>query len=308
MQTAVVFIGMPLAPIIKCIVSTRKQNLDGIEAWESLNSHIDSSLEKLKKNQKSINESALYRILGTYHYRKTAFKIPEWLYNRMRNRQEEKLIRWLVNFRIKDIKKETPNFTFWRAKLSVNLVKTQIIKWYCGERGIRTPGASRHAGFQDRCNRPLYHLSKEGYFSFQRKLFLLSKRNISLFKEGHFSFCAAKVQQKLKREKRKTKNYWFPVCFWRFPPPEKASKLPFPYFSGTTDLFYEVRRHNSHTLWTQTLHYTATGSLSSGIKSISSQHKTANPAAENSYPHGIKRPIPRHQIQILTASNYHPAA
>lgn len=28
-----------------------------------------------------------------------------------------------------------------------------------GERGIRTPGTSRYAGFQDRCNRPLYHLS-----------------------------------------------------------------------------------------------------------------------------------------------------
>ena len=29
-----------------------------------------------------------------------------------------------------------------------------------GERGIRTPGASQHDGFQDRCNRPLYHLSE----------------------------------------------------------------------------------------------------------------------------------------------------
>ena len=29
----------------------------------------------------------------------------------------------------------------------------------CGKRGIRTPGASQLAGFQDRCNRPLYHLS-----------------------------------------------------------------------------------------------------------------------------------------------------
>ena len=33
-----------------------------------------------------------------------------------------------------------------------------------GERGIRTPGASQHAGFQDRCIRPLYHLS----FSFRK--------------------------------------------------------------------------------------------------------------------------------------------
>ena len=30
-----------------------------------------------------------------------------------------------------------------------------------GERGIRTPGASQHGSFQDYCNRPLYHLSKD---------------------------------------------------------------------------------------------------------------------------------------------------
>ena len=29
-----------------------------------------------------------------------------------------------------------------------------------GERGIRTPGTLRYGGFQDRCNRPLYHLSR----------------------------------------------------------------------------------------------------------------------------------------------------
>ena len=28
-----------------------------------------------------------------------------------------------------------------------------------GERGIRTPGTSQYDGFQDRCNRPLCHLS-----------------------------------------------------------------------------------------------------------------------------------------------------
>ncbi len=28
-----------------------------------------------------------------------------------------------------------------------------------GERGIRTPGTSRYVGFQDRCIRPLCHLS-----------------------------------------------------------------------------------------------------------------------------------------------------
>ena len=39
----------------------------------------------------------------------------------------------------------------------------------CGERGIRTPGASQHDGFQDRCNRPLYHLS------YSKELLLLFK-------------------------------------------------------------------------------------------------------------------------------------
>ena len=35
----------------------------------------------------------------------------------------------------------------------------RVSKFVSGERGIRTPGASQHGGFQDRCNRPLYHLS-----------------------------------------------------------------------------------------------------------------------------------------------------
>ena len=34
----------------------------------------------------------------------------------------------------------------------------------CGEGGIRTPGTSQYVGFQDRCNRPLCHLSKSVYF------------------------------------------------------------------------------------------------------------------------------------------------
>ena len=43
---------------------------------------------------------------------------------------------------------------------------------FCGKGGIRTPGASQHGGFQDRCNRPLYHLSKasreEGFIFLKR--------------------------------------------------------------------------------------------------------------------------------------------
>ena len=40
-----------------------------------------------------------------------------------------------------------------------NPVNQRLTGFLCGERGIRTPGASQHDGFQDRCNRPLYHLS-----------------------------------------------------------------------------------------------------------------------------------------------------
>ena len=53
----------------------------------------------------------------------------------------------------------------WR-KYSDMKNKKSLLKFLsegsCGERGIRTPGTSRYDGFQDRCNRPLYHLSKFG--------------------------------------------------------------------------------------------------------------------------------------------------
>ena len=35
-----------------------------------------------------------------------------------------------------------------------------------GKGGIRTPGTSRYGGFQDRCNRPLYHLSNRSLTMF----------------------------------------------------------------------------------------------------------------------------------------------
>ena len=49
------------------------------------------------------------------------------------------------------------------SKLAVYVCKNKknsnLWLLFCGERGIRTPGTSRYGGFQDRCNRPLYHLS-----------------------------------------------------------------------------------------------------------------------------------------------------
>ena len=50
----------------------------------------------------------------------------------------------------------------WRTlkrKISATCCFTTRYADFSGERGIRTPGASQHDGFQDRCNRPLYHLS-----------------------------------------------------------------------------------------------------------------------------------------------------
>ena len=45
-------------------------------------------------------------------------------------------------------------------KQKVSISRYLFALWSCGERGIRTPGASQLNGFQDRRNRPLCHLSK----------------------------------------------------------------------------------------------------------------------------------------------------
>ena len=60
-----------------------------------------------------------------------------------------------------DIKKRPKLLKFGRFVYIFVYVlrKTLIFKVYCGERGIRTPGTSQYAGFQDRCIRPLCHLS-----------------------------------------------------------------------------------------------------------------------------------------------------
>ena len=60
------------------------------------------------------------------------------------------------------------------------ICKSLIFKVYCGERGIRTPGTFQYVGFQDRCNRPLCHLSN---FKCQRNVVLSFWRckSISIF-------------------------------------------------------------------------------------------------------------------------------
>ena len=62
-------------------------------------------------------------------------------------------------------------------------VTKNLITFFCsfrGKGGIRTPGASQHGGFQDRCNRPLYHLSK---LLCEKALFLESDAKVQLFSE-----------------------------------------------------------------------------------------------------------------------------
>lgn len=53
------------------------------------------------------------------------------------------------------------NFFFDKKKIPEN---HSIFRNLCGKGGIRTPGTLRYAGFQDRCIRPLYHLSLRGRF------------------------------------------------------------------------------------------------------------------------------------------------
>ena len=62
-------------------------------------------------------------------------------------------------FILKFQKNNTPNLVFWGVKKGCKSRNYLIYTHCCGERGIRTPGTSRYDGFQDRCNRPLYHLS-----------------------------------------------------------------------------------------------------------------------------------------------------
>ena len=68
-----------------------------------------------------------------------------------------------------------------KEKRSNLLIANLLERLFCGERGIRTPGTSRYDGFQDRCNRPLYHLS------LRKNLSALDERN------GGFCFVGAKI-------------------------------------------------------------------------------------------------------------------
>ena len=82
----------------------------------------------------------------------------------------------------------------------------------CGERGIRTPGTSRYGGFQDRCNRPLYHLSNA---------FIIAGR----------SMC-------LKSECKGIKFFWFRQTFVVFF--SNYFRFPYPYAGKVVTLQYDL--------------------------------------------------------------------
>ena len=50
-------------------------------------------------------------------------------------------------------------YSVWQHRKQKNWLRFQSVL-FCGERGIRTPGTVKYAGFQDRCIRPLCHLSE----------------------------------------------------------------------------------------------------------------------------------------------------
>lgn len=88
-RSSVVFIGVPLVPIIKWFLVTRKQNLEDIKMCSSLKRLIDGKLDDLNASHGEIDYTIIYRIQdGIYSHRKVAYKIPDFFYNMMRNKHE----------------------------------------------------------------------------------------------------------------------------------------------------------------------------------------------------------------------------
>ena len=88
-RSAIVFIGVPLVPIIKWFLVTRKQNLADIKMCSSLKRLIDDKLDNLHASHGEIDYTILYRIQDSiYSHRKVAYKIPDFFYNMMRDKHE----------------------------------------------------------------------------------------------------------------------------------------------------------------------------------------------------------------------------
>lgn len=89
-RTTIVFVAVPLIPIIRWFFSTRKANRDNMDKCERIKNIIDDHLEKFRNNGIVFNDNDLCEIQNCiYEHRKTSFKIPSFIYNMMRSKQEE---------------------------------------------------------------------------------------------------------------------------------------------------------------------------------------------------------------------------
>lgn len=85
----VVFVIVPIIPMIKWFVAIRKQNVADIKKCISLKERIDDKLEKLSNGDEVYHKHELNQIQdGIFEHRKVAFKIPDFIYNYMRERLE----------------------------------------------------------------------------------------------------------------------------------------------------------------------------------------------------------------------------
>ena len=75
--------------MIKWFVAIRKQNVADIKKCISLKERIDDKLEKLSNGDEVYHKHELNQIQdGIFEHRKVAFKIPDFIYNYMRERLE----------------------------------------------------------------------------------------------------------------------------------------------------------------------------------------------------------------------------
>lgn len=85
----VVFVIVPIIPMIKWFVSIRKHNITDIKRCNSLKERIDEKLENLSNGDEFYQKYELNQIQdGLFEHRKVAFKIPDFIYNYMRERLE----------------------------------------------------------------------------------------------------------------------------------------------------------------------------------------------------------------------------
>ena len=90
LRSTIVFVAVPLIPVIRWFFSTRKANSDNMEKCERIKKIIDDYLEKYRHNGIVFNDIDLCEIQNCiYEHRKTAFKIPDFIYNKMRSKQEK---------------------------------------------------------------------------------------------------------------------------------------------------------------------------------------------------------------------------